>query len=484
MKLGKACKLLLITVPSLGVVSCNSGYSASSASGLNQQVNTGSANQSKLSNSSSSFIPFVQNGEEVVDPVLNSMVPLLLITTSSGTSICTGTLLDNNTVLTAAHCVLKFDKKNSGLEYKRNDVVSSNEIMVYLSKNPYQAINLNNVGISGISQVANSYVVNNIYVHKYAFRSAEVGSDGFNINDGRDLNDLAILKLKTPATNLYKFPQLATSNPSSNSSALIAGYGVNVGGGVKLPDASRGNSGTLRKANSFFVRSTSEGRLIDVGGTVFSGGSSYYTKICQGDSGGPDFQVLNNNYILHGVHSFGDGKNCGGVASPSTSISVAAYNSWISEGYKTLYIGAENPIPNPEPTPTPDPSPLQNGDIQMSLQPCVINGQRCVEKLPLVVNVGGVSYINLLIKPTKSNYILPSFRITLLNSYLGDGLSLAMGQNIYSTCLLNNNLNNVGCNLFVRYMPTSSRKQGPLTLNYSYRDQRGLTVFGKYNLMY
>lgn len=479
MKIGKTYKVLLM-IPSIGMVSCNSGYSNSPANNLNQQSSK-EVKQIALSNENI-FTPFVQNGETVVDPVLNSTVPLLLINSSRGTSICTGTLLDNNTVLTAAHCVLTFDKKRSGLEYKKSDVAANNEVTVYLSKNPYQAINLSKVGVSGISQIANTYAVDNIYVHKYAFRSADVGDDGFNLNDGSDLNDLAVLKLKTPVSNLYKFPQLATINPSPNTSALIAGYGVNTGGGVKLPDSSNGNSGTLRKANSFFVRSTSNGKLIDIGGNVSSGGISYYTKICQGDSGGPDFQLINGNYVLTGVHSFGDGKNCGGVASPSTSISVAAYNSWISEGYKTLYIGMESPKPTPEPS-----SPIQNNDIQISLQPCVINGQRCTEKLPLTVNVGGVTYLNLLIKPTNINYVLPNFRITSLSSYLGDGLSIApdyrTGQS-YSSCLLNGNLSNVGCNLFIRYMPTFAKKQGPLVLNYSYRDQRGIIVSGKYNLTY
>lgn len=322
MKLNKFYKSLLVLISSTSLIACNNGYSEGNAVG-------GAGISSK-----------VQNGSLVKDPGLNSIVPLILITSSDGTSICSGTLLDEYTVLTASHCVLNMKKKKPAIAYKNSDVIDAGSIQVFLSKNPHKPINLQNINSrSQLLEIADFYNVKHVYAHNYAFRSAEVGDNGFNLNDGGDLNDLAILKLGRATPDSYEFPKLATKNPLPNSKQIIVGYGVNIGDGVKIKDKANGDSGVLRQSETLFIDSSFSGKLLDVGGYVKRGKKSVYAKICQGDSGGPDFQKVKGEYIITGVHSFGDGEDCGKPDTPSTSISVAKYRAWINGDYKTQSIG-------------------------------------------------------------------------------------------------------------------------------------------------
>lgn len=458
--------LLLAAISSIGLSACNSG----SAGVSNPAVKSLSVN----SNSNNIF-PFVQNGSVVTEPVLNSTIPLILMETDGGISICTGTLLDANTVLTAAHCAINMPAKKSGDTYSISNVLKPSNIKIYLSKNPEKAISLaDGGGLATLNRIANSYSVKEVYVHKYAFRSAEVlKNGGFNLNDGGDLNDLAILKLNDLVPNNYDFPQLATTNPSPNAKQVIAGYGVNVGRGVKLDDPADGDAATLRKAKSLFIQSDFGGKLLDVGGFVKKGSQSIYTKICQGDSGGPDFLKVKGKYILTGVHSFGDGSECGQPNTPSTSISVAAYNDWITGGYKTLYISNES----------------GRSGLDVSLQSCVVNGVRCIELLPAISNSAAYQYFNFNIKPANPNETMLNFKITSLKANAYDGLSFLLDSryNVVqgSTCVFSSNISSAkGCNIFVKYKPLFNKKYSPLGLQYTYINQNGSLVNGEYNISY
>jgi secreted trypsin-like serine protease len=281
----------------------------------------------------------VQNGSPVSDPRLNSMVPLIYIQVSSTSgAICTGTLIDNQTILTASHCVLDMAAKASNTDYKASDVTQPSNITILFSNDPTMPVDINDQ-----TSIDNSirYTVSKIYVHKDAFRGAQVLANdaGFNITNNADLNDLAILKLSTKVpTSDYAYPNLATANPKIGQTETIAGYGVDLGSGVKIQDPESGQSGLLRSASTKVSNLEANGLLIDMGANITQNSSSYYTKICQGDSGGPDFIDNGTNLTITGVHSFGDGSDCGSPNTPATSVSVAAYYDWINGGYVSYHI--------------------------------------------------------------------------------------------------------------------------------------------------
>lgn len=280
----------------------------------------------------------IQNGQLVTDPQLNARVPLLLIgkTTESSYGICSATLVANDTVLTAAHCVLKMSNKPAQEIYSPKNLYAPAELQIILSKDLSKPVDIT-LGID--KNKYNIYNVAKIYAHHDAFKGANVSWSGFVINEESQLNDLAILKLSQVVANHYASAKLATNNPTVDTPEIIAGYGVNVGPGIiNRADTDIGAAGVLRAATSQVANLDSVGSYISVGGLSQTKIKSY-TKICQGDSGGPDFILgIDNSYTITGVHSFGDGKNCGGKNTPAWSVSVAYYHKWLNGGYLNYHI--------------------------------------------------------------------------------------------------------------------------------------------------
>lgn len=281
----------------------------------------------------------VQNGEISQSQLINATVPMISTTIGDQSFVCSGTLLDSQTVLTAAHCVLDMEKKNSGVLFTNKNVISAANISVMLPKNLSIP-----VGVASKDGI-NTYAVEQVFVHPEAFLGAGVDGGSLDIIDTYHLNDLAILHLKKPVARQYNFAYLATENPKPNTPEIIVGYGVNNGDGVVYASKNDdGGSGILRYATSYVSKITdgSDGRYIDVGGKVYYNDShseySVYTKICQGDSGGPDFVLNNKRLVVTGVHSFGSGEGCGEATTPSSSVSVAAYYDWINGGYLDYHL--------------------------------------------------------------------------------------------------------------------------------------------------
>lgn len=308
---------------SIFLTSCNSG-------GANSYT------QSNLTNSESDTI-LIQNGVPVTIQAINAMVPLIYIQESNGTAeVCSGTLLDKNTILTAAHCVLNLVDKPSGKSYSRSNLISESSIMVVLPKNLSLAVDINNDSPQTISDW-NVYHISSLFVHNDALLGADISNGGLDVSNESQLNDLAVLKLTTSVDNQYKFANLATKNPVVDTQEVIAGYGVDNGNGVIVNPVESGNSGILRMAFSQVSSIVANGSYLQVGGTIPS--SDGYTKTCQGDSGGPDLLTnADGSYTITGVHSFGLGSSCGVSNLPGNSISVAYYNQWISGGYNQNHL--------------------------------------------------------------------------------------------------------------------------------------------------
>lgn len=292
--------------------------------------------QSNLTNSESDTV-LIQNGVPVTTQAINAMVPLIYIQESNGIGeVCSGTLLDPNTILTAAHCVLDLTDKQSGKAYSRSNIISESSIMVVMPKNLSLAVDINNDSPQTISDW-NIYHISSLFVHNDALLGADISNGILNVSEESQLNDLAILKLTTSVDKQYQFANLATKNPVVGTQEIIVGYGVDNGNGVIVNPVESGNSGILRMAFSKVSSVVASGSYLQVGGIISS--SNVYTKTCQGDSGGPDLLTnADGSYTITGVHSFGIGSSCGVSNLPGNSISVAYYNQWISGGYNQNHL--------------------------------------------------------------------------------------------------------------------------------------------------
>lgn len=241
--------------------------------------NSGTSQPNSSNSSSNSLNIKVQNGTVVSNSELNARIPLIYNTDGF---ICSGVLLDNSTILTAAHCALDMSSgKAYNSRFTSSNLVPASKFVIILSNDLNNAVNITSTS-SQTQANWNVYSVANVFVHKDAFLGANVAPNdgGFSIIDQNQINDLAILKLKSPVASFYQSVQIATSNPQIGTQEIIAGYGVNT------QSSANTEAGVLRSANSVVASITSNGSYINVGGIVDS--TIGYTKICQGDSGGPD----------------------------------------------------------------------------------------------------------------------------------------------------------------------------------------------------
>ena len=316
-------KKVFIVISCIGLIlsGCNSGTNAATTPSQNADTK-------------------IQNGIPVEDQMLNSMVPLIYATQYNedgkpyGT-ICTGTVISANKILTAAHCVLDMKKKPRGQVYSVNNLTNPSSIRIIFNKDKNTPLNL-------ATQNPDNWEIYNVkttFVHPEAFRGATVLKSGdLKIYDVDQLNDIAILEIsntlnprKYSSANL---PDPATIGITPKTKLTIIGYGIDSGKEVEVSDFFNGASGALRYAVS---------KIYDIHGSyIYVYGKLDpvlgYTKICQGDSGGADLIKSDNQYTIIGIHSFGDGRGCGKSGSPSASLNVMHYLDWINDNYLTQHI--------------------------------------------------------------------------------------------------------------------------------------------------
>jgi trypsin len=190
-------------------------------------------------------------------------VPFIVSMQKSGSHICGGSLLNANTVLTAAHCA---------------EGQSASSIKV-------RAGSLNRSSGGTLVQVSS------IKIHP-SFSSSTLDSD------------VAILKLATaiPASSTIGYATLAAagSDPAADSVATVAGWGTTSQGG-SIPAA-------LRKVDVPVVsRATCRSQYStgEITTNMWCAGVSAGGKdSCQGDSGGP---IVDASKTLIGTVSWGEG---------------------------------------------------------------------------------------------------------------------------------------------------------------------------------
>uniref|UniRef100_A0A665SX05 pancreatic elastase II n=1 Tax=Echeneis naucrates TaxID=173247 RepID=A0A665SX05_ECHNA len=236
----------------------------------------------------------VVGGEDVRENSWPWQVSLQYQSGSSFYHTCGGTLISNQWVLTAAHCI-------------------SRTYRVYLGKH--------NLNYNELKQhcIVGTILCSLIDILLYSCPS----------------NDIALIKLSTPVT--FTDTIMAACLPNAGdiephgTPCYVTGWGRLWTGGP-LADA-------LQQAllpvvgHSTCTRSDWWGSLV-TSNMVCAGGDGHIKRsghCCHGDSGGPlNCQSYDGSWEVHGVVSFGSGMGCNYPKKPSVFTRVSAYISWIN----------------------------------------------------------------------------------------------------------------------------------------------------------
>lgn len=259
--------------------------------------------ESLLKRSSSQIV----NGEIVSenDPISKSTVSIyFLISEEDGTaaSICTGTLIKKNVILTAAHCL------KDASELDLNVPIKTFVSRLRVGFGPKIVGNISNREVSFLK--INKYIIH----PRYTSGSVKTALE-------KEMPDIALLQLEEDAPDSYEPAILGTDSDLIKEGTIVTLAGYGIVSGVNQTSATQ-----LMKVNVRidFPKLTS----VQFGFLVVNGKTS-----CSGDSGGPAYlKTKSGMLVVVGVTSWGD-LTCEKVG---VYTSVSALSGFITDSIANL----------------------------------------------------------------------------------------------------------------------------------------------------
>lgn len=239
----------------------------------------------------------IVNGFEVDPPYSFPFLAFLRINNVSDDEyLCSATLLNSKFALTAAHCVDEQFTSLFSLFAHRHDKSKTS-----------QQENGSTHSFSALKRHENYKVFDN----------------------GVPINDIAIIKLKTPVETVTSFVKLASPDlplPSEQVNLSVVGWGLTFTGGQNSDTLQIADS--LHLTNKCFVKS---GLQLS---THLCALGDFGQDSCTNDSGGPLLMEYHNFYLQIGIVS--TGAACGVFDEPGIYTRVSSQSSWIRSTLKSL----------------------------------------------------------------------------------------------------------------------------------------------------